>query len=60
MLPENTLVFQVASKIREAMNAFIEKENIKLGPQGTTPFVTEGNLPGDRATENLWESIGSG
>ena len=23
------------------MNAFIEKENIKLGPQGTTPFVTE-------------------
>ena len=22
------------------MNAFIEKENIKLGPQGTTPFVT--------------------
>ena len=28
-------------QIREAMNAFIEKENIKLGPQGTTPFVTE-------------------
>ena len=23
------------------MNAFIEKENIKLGLQGTTPFVTE-------------------
>ena len=23
------------------MNAFIEKENIKLRPQGTTPFVTE-------------------
>ena len=23
------------------MNAFIEKLNIKLGPQGTTPFVTE-------------------
>ena len=23
------------------MNAFVEKENIKLGPQGTTPFVTE-------------------
>ena len=23
------------------MNAFIEKENIKLGPQGTTLFVTE-------------------
>ena len=23
------------------MNAFIEKENIKLEPQGTTPFVTE-------------------
>ena len=28
-------------QIREAMNAFIEKENINLGPQGTTPFVTE-------------------
>ena len=28
-------------QIREAMNAFIEKENIKLGPQGTTPFVAE-------------------
>ena len=28
-------------QIREAMNAFTEKENIKLGPQGTTPFVTE-------------------
>ena len=28
-------------QIREAMNAFIEKENIKLAPQGTTPFVTE-------------------
>ena len=28
-------------QIREAMIAFIEKENIKLGPQGTTPFVTE-------------------
>ena len=28
-------------QIREAMNAFIEKENIKLEPQGTTPFVTE-------------------
>ena len=28
-------------QIREAMNAFIEKENIKLGPQGTTPSVTE-------------------
>ena len=23
------------------MSAFIEKENIKLKPQGTTPFVTE-------------------
>ena len=23
------------------MNTFIEKENIKLEPQGTTPFVTE-------------------
>ena len=28
-------------QIREAMNAFIEKENIKMGPPGTTPFVTE-------------------
>ena len=23
------------------MNAFIEKENVQLEPQGTTPFVTE-------------------
>ena len=28
-------------QIREAMNAFIEKENVKLGPQGSLPFVTE-------------------
>ena len=28
-------------QIREAKSAFIEKENIKLEPQGTTPFVTE-------------------
>ena len=27
--------------IREAMNAFVAKENNKLGCQGTTPFVTE-------------------
>ena len=26
------------------MNAFIEKENIKLGLQGTTPFVIEEKL----------------
>ena len=31
-------------QVREAMNAFIEKENIKLGPQGTTPFVTAEKL----------------
>ena len=31
-------------QIMEAMNAFIEKENIKLGPQGTTPFVTDEKL----------------
>ena len=31
-------------QIRKAMNAFIEEENIKLGPQGTTPFVTEEKL----------------
>ena len=30
-------------QIREAMHPFIEKENIKLGPQVTTPFVTEQN-----------------
>ena len=30
----------LCKQIKEAMNAFIEKENIKLGPQGTTPFVT--------------------
>ena len=29
------------NQIKEATNVFIEKENIKLGPQGTTPFVTE-------------------
>ena len=28
-------------QIWDATNAFIEKENINLGPQGTTPFVTE-------------------
>ena len=31
-------------QIREAMNAFIEKENIKFGCQVTTPFVTEEKL----------------
>ena len=30
------------------MRAFIEKENIKLGPKGTTPFVTEETLLGGR------------
>ena len=29
-------------QIRDAMNAYIEKEDIKMGPQGTAPFVTEG------------------
>ena len=29
---------------KQAMNAFIEKENIKLEPQVTTPFVTEEKL----------------
>ena len=43
------------------MNAFVEKENIKLGLQGTTPFVTEEKTCLETgATENLWESIGSG
>ena len=32
-------------QIREAMNAFIEKENIKLGPQGTNPFVVLTAIP---------------
>ena len=33
--------FSSCKQIREAMNAFIANENIKLGPQGTTPYVTE-------------------
>ena len=36
-----TLSLSSCKQIREAMNAFIEKENIKLVPQETTPFVTE-------------------
>ena len=36
-------------QISEAMNAFIEEENIKLVPQVTTPFVKRRNLPGDRS-----------
>ena len=39
-------------QIRAAMKAFIERENIKLGPQETC--LETG------ATENLWESVGSG
>ena len=34
-------------QIREAMNAFIEKEKIKLRPRGTTPFVQKRNMLGD-------------
>ena len=36
-----TPILSSCKQIREAMNAFIEKENIKLGAQGTTLFVTE-------------------
>ena len=41
------------------MNAFIEKENIKLGPQGTTSFVTE-EKPVWRtgAIKNLGKALG--
>ena len=28
-------------QINEAMNAIIEKESVKMGPQGSVPFVTE-------------------
>ena len=41
-------------QVREAMNAFIEKENIKLGPQGTTLFVTGETCLEAGATENIW------
>ena len=50
----------ICHQIREVMNAFTEKENIKLGPQGTTPFVTEETCLETGATENFWESFGSG
>ena len=36
-------------QIREAMNAFIEKENIKLGLKGQLPLLQRRNLPGDRS-----------
>ena len=43
------------------MNAFIEKENIKLGPQGDDSLCDRGETCLETgATENLWESIGSG
>ena len=48
-------------QIREAMNAFIEKENIKLGPQGSNSLCGRGETCLETgATEDLWESIGSG
>ena len=40
----NTPSLSSCKQIREAMNAFIEKENIKFGPQGTTPTVTKEKL----------------
>ena len=48
-------------QIREAMNAFIEKENIKLGPQGTNSLCYRGETCLDTGTtKNLWKSFGSG
>ena len=48
-------------QIREAMIAFIEKENIKLGPQGTNPFVTEEKPVWRKEQQRtLGESFGSG
>ena len=35
------------------MNAFIEKENIKLGPPGRTPFVTVEKLVWRQEQEQL-------
>ena len=52
--------FSSCKRIREAMNAFIEKENIKLDPQGTNPFVTGETCLETGATEDLRDSIGSG
>ena len=40
-------------QIREAMIALIEKENIKLGPQGSTPFVTE-EKPGRQEPQRMF------
>ena len=50
-------------QIREAMSAFVEKENIKLGPQGSTLFVTK-SLLGVRNNRELlgklWARLSNG
>ena len=39
---------------REALNAYIDKENMKMVPQGCAPFLTEEiNLLGDRSSKEL-------
>ena len=46
-------------QIREAMCAYIERENIKLG--GATPYVVEEKTRlATRATKNFWKSAGCG
>ena len=46
-------------QIREAMCAYIERENIKLG--GATLYVVEEKLVLEtRATKDFWESAGCG
>ena len=45
-------------QIREAMCAYIERENIKLG--GATPYVVEEKPVWRQEQQNLWESAGCG
>ena len=48
-------------QIREAMNAFIEKENIRFGASRDNSLCDRGETCLETgATENFWESIGSG
>ena len=50
--------FSSCKQIREAIKVFIEKENIKLGLQGTTPFVTEEKLVWRQEQRSLGELWG--
>ena len=59
MLLERPEFFKLQKKIREAMCAYIERENIKLG--GATLFVVEEKpVLETRATKDFWESAGCG